>query len=454
MCPSTQAPPHSETDAVRHAMSGLIGAAKPGSSKIVRIEIPAPEIDPLAWLSAQAGKVRLYGNSRDGAIAIAGIGQADAISSDDLSLTFATIRERVAGTDNRARYFGGLRFGGDRALELAWRKFGACQFILPQFEFIRYRGRSILACNLPADDRFAARARHAQEMLSTMQFPAEWRPARLPFPEQRKDYPSKVRWHKNVQTVVDEIGQGAYAKLVLARRTCFEFGGELDPIALLSRIRDASKDCYHYCFNPGGAWTFIGASPERLYKRQGRLFYSEAVAGTRSRGDTPAADDELGRELMESPKDCAEHRLVVDSIRAAMTPLAADMTAKPMQLLKLAGVQHLYSYMEGTLREGVTDADILSELHPTPAVGGSPADTALRELRRFEPFDRGWYASPIGWVSEDEAEFAVAIRCGLVGHSGLCLYSGAGIVAGSTPHDEWSEIESKIGNFMNVLIAP
>ena len=454
MAPATPTLPHNETEAVRRAMSGLIAAAKPGSARIVRIEIPAPDVDPLAWLSAQSEKVRLYGNTREGDVAIAGIGQADVISSDDVSATFAAIRERVAGTANRARYFGGLRFGGDRAMDLAWRKFGACRFILPLFEFIRYRGRSILACNLPADERFAARARHAQEVLAAMQFPAEWRPSRLPFPEQRKDYPSKARWHKNVETVVDEIGQGAYAKLVLARRTCFEFGGELDPIALLSRIRDASKDCYHYCFNPGGAWTFIGASPERLYKRQGRLFYSEAVAGTRSRGDTDAADDDLGRELLGSAKDTAEHRLVVDSIRDAMAPLSDDVATKPMQLLKLAGVQHLYSYMEGALREGVTDADIITRIHPTPAVGGSPSAKALRELRRFEPFDRGWYASPIGWVSEEEAEFAVAIRCGLVGHSGLCLYSGAGIVAGSTPQDEWSEIESKIGNFMNVLIAP
>jgi menaquinone-specific isochorismate synthase len=431
--------------------------AEPTATQIVRLEVPAPDIDPLAWLGAQADKVRLYGNTREGDIAIAGIGQADVIAPADVAgidELFTTIRARLAGTQGRARYFGGLRFGGGRALDIAWRKFGDFRFILPLFEFIRYRGRSILACNLPRDGKFAVRARQALETLAAMPFPPSWNPARLPFPELRKDVPSKVRWHRNVAAVVADIEKGSYEKLVLARRSCFEFGNPLDPIALLARMRDASKDCYHYCFNPGGAWTFIGASPERLYKRQGPLFCSEAVAGTRPRGDTPESDEALGRELLTSAKDATEHRIVVDSIRDTLAPLCADLSSKPSSLLKLASVQHLYAGLEGALRQGVTDAEILARLHPTPAVGGHPAAKALPELKRYEPFDRGWYASPIGWVAEDEAEFAVAIRCGLVTNNRLCLYSGAGMVKGSVPHDEWNEIESKIGSFMNVLMAP
>lgn len=90
----------------------------------------------------------------------------------------------------------------------------------------------------------------------------------------------------------------------------------------------------------------------------------------------------------------------------------------------------------------------MSYLHPTPAVGGFPREAALREIAALEPFDRGWYAGPIGWVGKDAAEFAVAIRSGLVAGDRVNLYSGAGIVPGSSPDKEWEEIENKIGNFI------
>jgi menaquinone-specific isochorismate synthase len=90
-------------------------------------------------------------------------------------------------------------------------------------------------------------------------------------------------------------------------------------------------------------------------------------------------------------------------------------------------------------------------LHPTPAVGGYPTSAALTAIRDLEPFDRGWYAGPVGWVGSRGAEFAVALRCGLVRGSSLSLYSGAGIVEGSHPAEEWNEIEQKISDFIRIF---
>jgi len=84
-------------------------------------------------------------------------------------------------------------------------------------------------------------------------------------------------------------------------------------------------------------------------------------------------------------------------------------------------------------------------------VGGCPTDEALRRVEALEPFDRGWYAGPVGWVGPDAAEFAVAIRTGLVHNTTVSLYSGAGIVDGSSPEEEWDEIETKMANFLHVL---
>jgi len=121
--------------------------------------------------------------------------------------------------------------------------------------------------------------------------------------------------------------------------------------------------------------------------------------------------------------------------------------------MKLARGRHLVSRARGTLREGVTDWDVLEALHPTPAVGGHPKEEALAEIRTSEPFDRGWYAGPVGWISADAAEFAVGIRSGLVSGRTLRLFSGAGIVAGSVPEEEWAEIEQKIGDFTRIFGA-
>jgi menaquinone-specific isochorismate synthase len=94
---------------------------------------------------------------------------------------------------------------------------------------------------------------------------------------------------------------------------------------------------------------------------------------------------------------------------------------------------------------------VLGALHPTPAVGGYPRAGALGDIRALEPFDRGWWAGPVGWIGADGAEFAVGIRSGLVRGERLALFSGAGIVSGSVPEGEWAEIEQKIGDFTRMF---
>ena len=121
-------------------------------------------------------------------------------------------------------------------------------------------------------------------------------------------------------------------------------------------------------------------------------------------------------------------------------------------ILKLSKIQHLRCRLQGILADDVSDAEIFKILHPTPAVGGSPTDQAIDAIKKLEPFDRGWYAAPLGWISQDAAEFVVGIRSGLVDHETLALFSGAGIVNGSTPDGEWTEIENKIGNFMKAIM--
>ena len=209
---------------------------------------------------------------------------------------------------------------------------------------------------------------------------------------------------------------------------------------------------YLFCFQPKPGVAFIGISPERLYKRQDRYIRTEAVAGTCLATGDEHEDAARAAELLSSEKDLREHRHVVDAIGNELTTRCHAVHVQPeVSVMRLARYQHLCTAIEGILDHFHTDAELLRALHPTPAVGGVPRDAALDWIARTEPFDRGWYAGPVGWVGSDSAEFAVAIRSALVTGNTVHVYTGAGIVDGSTPESEWAELESKLAPYASVL---
>ena len=103
------------------------------------------------------------------------------------------------------------------------------------------------------------------------------------------------------------------------------------------------------------------------------------------------------------------------------------------------------SRLSGSLSPSVGIADLIQALHPTPAVGGYPTEIAHHFLALHEKFDRGWYAAPVGFIGREEATFAVAIRSALFHDDTVSLYTGNGVVHGSSPNTEWAELEAKVG---------
>jgi menaquinone-specific isochorismate synthase len=207
-----------------------------------------------------------------------------------------------------------------------------------------------------------------------------------------------------------------------------------------------------FCFQPDATAAFIGITPERLFARQGDRLHSEIVAGTRPRGRHDADDRKLKNDLLRSAKDQLEHDIVRKGIRQRLHKFVDDLQVDgPTQVLALASTQHLYSAVHGRLRPGVHDGILIDRLHPTPALGGYPTENALAEIPQLEPFCRGWYGAPVGWIAADAAELAVAIRSALIAGCHASIYSGAGIVPGSTAHGEWEEIEHKIRDYLRLF---
>ncbi len=443
---------------VRRTLAETDGNAAP---RLVRLEGPAGgALDPLGWLRAQrrteAGS-RLYWRDRRSAEAVAALGCADVMAHAG-PLDGADGAHRPAGLAEAGpavRYYGGARFDPARAASGGWEAFGAYRFVLPRFEVVRRAsGEARLACNLVLP-RDAAHANGLAQQMSRLAVAEALPPEVLPPLQARTDEPDRAGWRRRVEWALGAFARGPLEKVVLARQTTLRFVEAPDPVALLAHLQNATPGCFHFLVEPehGGA-VFLGASPERLFRlREGRL-QSEAVAGTRPRGASAGTDAELLGELLESDKDRREHAVVQSAVRRRLEALCTGVEAdEDPSALTLARGRHLYARVQGTLRPGVTALDALRTLHPTPAVGGAPASAALDAIRAQEPFDRGWYAGPVGWIGAEEAEFAVGIRSGLLAGWRLDLFAGAGLVEGSIPEDEWDEVEQKIGDFLGVLRA-
>lgn len=253
---------------------------------------------------------------------------------------------------------------------------------------------------------------------------------------------SREAWRAAVAAALAAIRRRELDKVVLARSV--EVPCAVDPAAVAARLRTAQPHATVFALERDGR-CFLGATPERLLSLAGRHCEVDCLAGSAPRGATPEEDEALAARLLASAKDRAEHAWVVRAVREALAPWArrVDAPAAP-GLLRLAQVQHLHTPVRAELHPGVGPLALAAALHPTPAVAGWPRATALAFLRRHEPFDRGGYAGFVGWLGPEQAELAVAIRCGLLGGGRAWLYAGCGVVEGSDPDREWDETTWKL----------
>lgn len=400
------------------------------------------DADPLMWLRAQASEVKVAWTDRETGSCIAAAGQAATIretAAEGMAGVIHACRQLLQDHEH-LRAFGGFSFDGSDQ----WQGFGRARFVIPRCYLQDGRLHVVVLSDTDRHD--------AIEALQALRPASSDPPRPLPPPREVSHAPTRDGWQSNVDQALALIRSEVLEKVVLARKASLSFDTVLDPTDLAAELATATHDCYVFCFQFGKGNSFVGATPERLFKRNGLQFWSEVVAGTRRRGSTPGEDQRLAYELLTSEKDQLEHDIVRKSIRQRLHKLVEHLEVDThASVLRLANKQHLCSEVVGTLKPQVDEGDLLRCLHPTPAVGGYPTENAIPEIARLEPFNRGWYAAPVGWIGAGEAEFVVGIRSGHVQENRLSLYSGAGIVKGSDPDQEWQEIENKIQDFIDLF---
>lgn len=246
-----------------------------------------------------------------------------------------------------------------------------------------------------------------------------------------------------VRAALAEIASGRLAKVVLTRSAHIDAGRALVPTLVLAALAARNPECTIYGIGQHGG-SFVGATPERLVALKAGAVCADALAGTAWHGDGPALQDD---------KNGREQQLVVDAVRAALAPLCSRLDAsQPPAVLQVGELQHLRSGISGCVRAGIGLFDLIARLHPTPAVGGTPASAAQRWLRAHREQRAAWYTGGIGWIDRHgDGEVAVALRCACIDGAQAELFAGAGIVAGSDPQQELAETEAKFGPLLAAL---
>lgn len=402
-------------------------------------------ISPRGWLGNQSSERKIYWRNRDGSIEIAGVGDAYAIDSEE----FGTIQRLI--DDDRMRFIFVRAFTMASKQDNIWTAFPRHVCFLPRT--VICRGHDVYAVEqclvVTPNDSFD----DIQRQIHNLSFTANDADMRQPVGvtlQLKRHRPDAAGWAKNIDACKQAMAGGTVDKVVLSRRSDFETDREVNPFDFFCRLAEGVSGTFQLYFQPDTACAFMSLTPERLFHRTGRALSLEAIAATENRGGDDDEDNRLRQKLIADSKQQNEHRFVVNYIVEKTAPLCGgSVRVEPAGVLKLDRIQHLRTPVFGTV-DKVDDIGLVERLHPTPAVGGYPKDSALTLIDRLEPFDRGLYASPVGIVSHEETEIAVGIRSLVMRGRQLSVFTGAGIVEASVAEREWAEIDSK--NILNGLL--
>ncbi|MDA8290201.1 MAG: chorismate-binding protein [Actinomycetota bacterium] len=250
-----------------------------------------------------------------------------------------------------------------------------------------------------------------------------------------------------VEAAKEHIRAGDAFQVVLSQRFDLELERDLDPFDVYRVLRQVNPSPYMFFVRQGGVCV-VGASPEPMVQLLDGRVVSRPIAGTRPRGATDEQDRTLGAELLEDPKERAEHVMLVDLARndvGRVVRFGTEQVDELMSLERYSHVMHLTSQVSGELVAGKGPVDVLRATLPAGTVSGAPKVRAMEIIDELEPTRRGPYAGVVGYVDfNGNLDTAIAIRTLVVGPDGRAsVQAGAGIVADSDPAAEDRECEAK-----------
>ncbi len=259
---------------------------------------------------------------------------------------------------------------------------------------------------------------------------------------------AKADYIKAVERAKGLIEAGDFMQVQVGQRIKKRFTES--PLSLYRALRSLNPSPYMYFYNMGD-FQVVGASPEILVRQEttpeGNKVTIRPLAGTRPRGATPVADKATEDELINDPKERAEHVMLIDLARNDIGRIAKTGTVKVTEAFtveRYSHVMHIVSNVEGELKDGMSSMDVLRATFPAGTLTGAPKVPAMELIDQLEPVKRGIYGGACGYLSfAGDMDVAIAIRTGIIKNDTLYVQAAAGVVADSIPEMEWRETEHK-----------
>jgi menaquinone-specific isochorismate synthase len=407
---------------------------------------------------------RFYWQNREKTFTLVGLGHAYTITNNEKQTRYKSVEQQWRNLaqnfsqlegEIQPILFGGFTFDPENDVKGEWSTFPSSYFVVATHQLVIRNDQAFISTYLVADEQISEQRltqlrKERDELIHAAQVKevkTYEKPTLVGYTE-----PYKADYLKSIDQVTSLIKRDEAKKVVIARSLALEFSQSVTSPQILSHVSNEQPESYLFGLEHQDM-LFYGASPERLVKVVDGKAYSSCVAGSIKRGATAEEDERLGKGLLNDAKNLGEHNYVVEMITNTFTKNCESVKVpNGPQLLKIRDIQHLFTPVEGVLKENASILQLVESLHPTPALGGVPREQAMNVIRDYEPMNRGLYAAPIGWVdSEGNGEFAVAIRSAALIQNQAYLYAGGGIVADSEAASEYEETLVKFRPMLRAL---
>ncbi len=239
------------------------------------------------------------------------------------------------------------------------------------------------------------------------------------------------------------INDNHLSKLVLSRKKTYSINSK-DSALSNFMFNTIAKNTTKFVFDFHESGTIFGSSPEKLFSISNTHFKTEAIAGS--------FKSTSSLNLIDKNKEIDEHNFVVEYLKLKLSNFSKKINIYDNEILTLNKISHIKTKLESTIDREQNVFDIIFQLHPTPAVAGTPKDVSIDKISDLENHNRGWYSGTIGWISNKlNAHFIVNLRSGIIKKNQLNIYAGCGITKDSIPNEEYIESEMKFDYILSNL---
>jgi menaquinone-specific isochorismate synthase len=407
---------------------------------------------------------RFYWQNREKTFTLVGLGHAHVLTNsldenrfEDIDLQWKKLCASIINEEHELQpiLFGGFSFDPINQLKSEWDSFPSAYFAVPSFQLVIRDDRVFISIHLitkNSDSQFEfEQLRIKRDDLIHAAQVNELKPYAKPVVSNLTER-FKETYLDAVSQVTRLIKSEEAQKVVIARSLALEFMETVSSPSAMYHVSKEQPESFVFGLELEDQ-LFFGATPERLVKVENQRALSTCLAGSIKRGQTATEDQQLGYELLHDAKNREEHQYVVDMITQVFKEYCDEVKVPTHpKLMKIRDIQHLYTPVEGLLKQGYGLLQLVQDLHPTPALGGEPRNAAMTIIRMVEQMNRGYYAAPIGWIDANgNGEFAVAIRSALLNKDQAYLYAGGGIVGTSNPESEYAETLVKFRPMLRTL---